>query len=482
MNLGTLLWVSVQPVIKVILLCGVGVVCVRKGILDYAGRKTISTLAYLVFAPCLNYSALSLSVTPERLELWWPLIVNVLMTHLLGAALGLLNVWLVPGHPRRFRRHIIACSMFGNNGNLPLVIVTSLARVASQVLGGIDPNEAEALAVSYVMIGIIQPGDATAALSSTAAAATAASSSTPPAARLRLSRFAPEFVSMGQLPSGARMAALREGIELPEGDEPSGAGGRGTPHDSDHRGDGASHSHHDDDHGGDHDDLTPLVGSSESQTLSSFSGHDRAADMGALLPRLLLPRAGRARREARAAWTLLRDLAVNPNVMTSVLAIIVGCSPPLRAALIGDDAPLALFQSAIAMLGACCIPSIMIGLGATLAHGPGGGDLPLVTLLSSSVIRLMILPALGMVTVLGGYTAGLYYAPDAVFLLVMLIQNTVPTAIMVHTMSTVNGCCEAEVSTLLFWQYLACIVTIPPYLALYLWALSRAYEPAAPIA
>ena len=32
---------------------------------------------------------------------------------------------------------------------------------------------------------------------------------------------------------------------------------------------------------------------------------------------------------------------------------------------------------------------------------------------------------------------------------------------------------EAETSALLFWQYLVCVVTIPPYLSFYLWIVGK---------
>lgn len=43
-------------------------------------------------------------------------------------------------------------------------------------------------------------------------------------------------------------------------------------------------------------------------------------------------------------------------------------------------------------------------------------------------------------------------APDSIFWLVMLIQNSVPTALNVHTLATLNSNREEEVGALLFWQ------------------------------
>ena len=112
--------------------------------------------------------------------------------------------------------------------------------------------------------------------------------------------------------------------------------------------------------------------------------------------------------------------------------------------------------------------------------GPGTARVKLSTIVSVSVLRLLILPLIGMAMIVGGYMAGVYHAPDAVFILVMLLQNTAPTAILVHTMSAVHQNYDAEVSTLLFWQYVVSIVSSPPYIALFLYTLGTTFHADAP--
>ena len=72
-----LVWASIQPVLKVVLLCSVGAICRRCGLLTHEGRKTLSGLSFLVFSPCLNAAKLGASVTASRLMHWWPLMLNV---------------------------------------------------------------------------------------------------------------------------------------------------------------------------------------------------------------------------------------------------------------------------------------------------------------------------------------------------------------------------------------------------------------------
>ncbi len=54
---------------------------------------------------------------------------------------------------------------------------------------------------------------------------------------------------------------------------------------------------------------------------------------------------------------MLLQLSVNSNL------------EPRKGLLFGPDAPLQLLADCLAMLAACAIPTILIGLGATLAYG-----------------------------------------------------------------------------------------------------------------
>jgi predicted permease len=47
------------------------------------------------------------------------------------------------------------------------------------------------------------------------------------------------------------------------------------------------------------------------------------------------------------------------------------------------------------------------------------------------------------------------------FTLVLTLQHAMPTAVNVHSVAAMHSNHEKVVATLLFWQYIACIVTIP---------------------
>ena len=77
------------------------------------------------------------------------------------------------------------------------------------------------------------------------------------------------------------------------------------------------------------------------------------------------------------------------------------------------------------------------------------------------IIRLAVLPALGIAIVMGLKAAGVFEPPDRVFMLVLLISHCMPSALNVYAMAAVNGTYHDEVATMLFWQYMVAVVSIP---------------------
>lgn len=47
-------------------------------------------------------------------------------------------------------------------------------------------------------------------------------------------------------------------------------------------------------------------------------------------------------------------------------------------------------------------------------------------------------------------------------------QNAVPTALNLQTLAVLYGNRDVDLGQLMFWEYLACVVTLPPFLMLFL--------------
>jgi len=73
----------------------------------------------------------------------------------------------------------------------------------------------------------------------------------------------------------------------------------------------------------------------------------------------------------------------------------------------------------------------------------------------------------GGLIVVGGLWLEIIQAPSQLFVFVLLLQHAVPTALNLQTVAAVHGSGEAEVSTLLFWQYMAAALFLPVWMTVF---------------
>jgi predicted permease len=164
---------------------------------------------------------------------------------------------------------------------------------------------------------------------------------------------------------------------------------------------------------------------------------------------------------------------MQPPIVASLLAIAVGVFPNTRAILFGDDAPLGWFTDSLTILGAALVPCVMLVLGGTLSVGPGSSELGVRTTVGITFTRLVLLPPIGIGVVLLAHKLGVLPPHDKMFMFVLLLQHTMPTAILSGAMTSMRGYGEREASALLFWQHIYSVITIAAYILIYLKIISR---------
>uniref|UniRef100_A0A383VRR9 Auxin efflux carrier n=1 Tax=Tetradesmus obliquus TaxID=3088 RepID=A0A383VRR9_TETOB len=175
---------------------------------------------------------------------------------------------------------------------------------------------------------------------------------------------------------------------------------------------------------------------------------------------------------------LLKGVVSAPH-MAGFAAIAIGSCPPLRDALFLPGGKLSIAGDVLDMMGQPLIPLLLLVLGANLAAGPGPEHLPLHSVLAVVATRLVLLPLLGCGVVLGAQGSGLIDVQDPLALVVMMVAWSTPTAILVHSLASVHRHGEDEVSALLFWEYLSCIVSLPLCSATYLYLIGSCMSYAA---
>mmetsp|Transcript_39159 Transcript_39159/g.92763 ORF Transcript_39159/g.92763 Transcript_39159/m.92763 type:complete len:488 (-) Transcript_39159:211-1674(-) len=467
---------SALPIVKVFILCFIGAVAAHANIFDPGARKHVSVLVFNVFAPSLMTMKLASAVDLENIKSWWSLPANICLSIIIGWVLGWACAKLTRA-PSSLTSMLAAVTALGNVGNLPLVLVETLGRGDSPFGHNVSD-----LGVAYVAFGIwvasifqfsisyylLAPKEKTNA-SYQPLPASAQENGDPPAAAangdqpLANGASDPEAVQ-ASLPG---ISTSSTGPAEPRPPSPYAASYQTSP-------------------------MAPLLSSYEDpDTVQEFSEspNRRLLNMSTTsLPALLIQHgtgccvqlrgsfAHAGQRVRRAFFKVKWSNIFTFPIKCCFAAIGIGLIPPAKALLVGPDAPLAIVKESLETMGGAMIPGMMMVLGANLSKGPPPCDLPAFNIAAVAVVRLLVAPLFGVSIVIASVHANIVRPPDSFFMFVLMLQHCMPTAINMHTVATLHQNGVAEVTTVLFWQYLASIVTLPIWMMLFLFYL-RTYSP-----
>jgi len=189
-----------------------------------------------------------------------------------------------------------------------------------------------------------------------------------------------------------------------------------------------------------------------------------------LSPSLIPVKASIFRRIWKMTW--LQEVMTPPTIATFI-GILIGSVKALKHLFYRENAtsgepPLEIVRAAIKSLGDAAIPCMMLVLGANLTRGPPKeSKISKTVVISVVTFRLLVSACLGL-TMFGLWKAGAFSVPDAAFGFVMLLLWAMPSAINLQTLSNMTGYGVNELSVMLFWQYITCIVILPFVIFFYL--------------
>ncbi|KAI3987043.1 hypothetical protein MKX01_036833 [Papaver californicum] len=163
---------------------------------------------------------------------------------------------------------------------------------------------------------------------------------------------------------------------------------------------------------------------------------------------------------------------LQPPTIASLLAIIVGLVPALKAFVFGEDAPLAFITDSLEILAGAMVPSVMLILGGMLSEGPNDSKLGIKTIIGVSVARLLVLPVLGIGIVALADKLHILVEGDQMYRFVLLLQYTTPSAILLGAIASLRGYAVREASALLFWQHVFAILSLSVHVTVYFKLLS----------
>ncbi|PRQ74237.1 Auxin efflux carrier [Rhodotorula toruloides] len=146
---NVLIWLSVKPLIKLVIPAGLGFWLTRAGVFPVPASRGASVLILNVFLPNLLFSKIVPSITPENAKAIGPIFLVGFVYIIISLVLGVL-VRVTFRTPRNFRWGILAAATWSNWGDLPTSVVQTVC--ASAPFAGVQDSN---LAIAYVAIFIL---------------------------------------------------------------------------------------------------------------------------------------------------------------------------------------------------------------------------------------------------------------------------------------------------------------------------------------
>ncbi|KAJ6369633.1 hypothetical protein OIU76_027974 [Salix suchowensis] len=431
---GEIVKAAIVPLLKLIALTLFGLIIAHPKIqlVPKATFKLLSRLVFALFLPCLIFTQLGPSITLSNIVQWWFIPVNVIISTAIGCVLGCL-VAIICRPPREFVRFTIIMTAFGNTGNIPLAIVSSVCHSSDAPFGPgcygngiayVSFSQWVSVILVYTLVYHMME---------------------PPLEQHEI--VDEEEVEIQEVPVDLSNPLLVEadwpGIEEKE------TGNSKTPL------------------------IARLFNSISSISQTSLpemeaieEGGEAGGGRGAESVRCLAePRVVRKIRVV-AEQTPFHHI-IQPPTIASFLAIVIGVIPALKHFVYGADAPLQVITESLSMMASAAVPSVMLILGGILGEGPNESKLGIRTTIGIIVARLLVLPVIGIGVIYSAGKWNLLIPGNHLYQFVLLLQYTTPSAILLGAIASLRGYAVKEASALLFWQHVCGVVSLSIYMIVY---------------
>ncbi|XVF20678.1 hypothetical protein REPUB_Repub12eG0022600 [Reevesia pubescens] len=422
---------AVLPVLKLLSIALIGLLLSHPQIqmIPKPTLKLLSKLIFFLFWPCLIFTSLGPVITVNKFIHWWFIPVNAVISTAMGSILGFL-VALICRPPPEFFRLTVIMTAFGNTGNIPLSVVSSVCHNEDNPFGDTCYDGLAYVSFSqWVSVVLVYT--------------------------LIYHMMEPPMEYYEVVEEGTEIEELTEGNDLSTPllieAEWTGIEERETEHCK-----------------------TPLVAS----TFNRISDV-RQSD----IPDVELiqeespssPKSYRCLAEpkvVRKIRIILEHTPINqilqPPLIATVLAILLGIIPQVKTIVFGSDAPLDFITDSMAMISEAMVPAVMLVLGGMLWEVPNyESKLGIRTTIGIIVARLLILPLAGIGVVYLADKWNFLISDSSLFRFVLLLQYTTPSAILLGAIASLRGYAVREASALLFWQHVFALLSISVYIFIY---------------
>ncbi|KAI7863274.1 auxin efflux carrier, partial [Spinellus fusiger] len=386
-------------ILQVMTIVFFGYLLTKKGYFDMEKQKWLSKLNLVFFTPCLLFSNVASVISMQKLIEFWPIPVFYCI-FMMMSFIGSQTVSRMIRLSSKNRRFVLACALFPNTNSLPIAIISSLAvSEAAEILFSSKDDTPEAVAsrgISYTL-------------------------------------FFALFGNLVRWSYGYHLLKRRDGDDddkdqytVTHASESTYSHHYTTPH-----------------QGYNSDENTSLLGSNSHYKSTVEHITDRVP----------------------SSWwfvciTKKIDGFMSPPLYAATLALFVGLTP-LKQLMYGEDSFLyPSFTKAIEVCGKAAVPLVLSCLGAQLTciseshHEVSPGVKKPVS--AAIFVRMLLMPFLGIPFVVLFVIYGSQWsvlAQDPVFIVMMIVLSSTPTAINLVQITQVNGIFEEEMLRMLFWSY-----------------------------
>lgn len=420
---------AIIPLLKLLSITVIGLVLAHRKIqiIPKETFKTLSELVFALFLPCLIFTHLGPCISLKNFIHWWFIPVNVVLSTAIGCVLGLLVAMICRPPPEYFRFTIIMTA-FGNTGNLPLAIVSSVCHNTENPFG----QECHATGVAYVSfsqwVAVILVYTLVYHMMERP---------------LEHNEIVEEGNEIEEVPADDDLTRPL----LVEAEWP-GIKDKETENCK-----------------------TPFI----ARLFKSISGISQSTieDLDSV-ESPSSPKSIRCLEEPR----MVRKIRIvvektpihhilQPPTIASLLAIIIGLVPQVKSFVFNDDSVVSFITDSLDFMAEAMVPSTMLILGGMLAEGPNESKLGIRTTIGIIVARLLVLPLLGIGVIMLADKLNILVSGDQMYRFVLLLQYTTPSAILLGAIARLRGYAVKEASAILFWQHVFALLSLSLYIILY---------------
>ncbi|KAI8536725.1 hypothetical protein RHMOL_Rhmol10G0279300 [Rhododendron molle] len=391
-------------------------ICIRNLFLktSIAHFTRCEQLVFYVFTPALVASNLADTITSSSILSLWFMPVNILLTFIIGSALGWILV-KITRTPKHLHGLIIGCCSAGNLGNLLLIIIPAVCDESNSPFGDSSTCTTDGDAYASLSMAVMS-------LPVTIGAVyiwtyvyniIRASASKRNEESIDVNDpIAPEEISESWTePLVSKGSRRSEDFEALAESPPTGSG-----------------------------DKVPFFKKIQ-QNMKNF------------------------------AEKINLKMLLAPSTIGTIVGLLVGVITPIRKLIIGDDAPLRVLESSATLVGAAAIPSMTLIVGANLLKGLKRSGIGVWVIIGVNVVRYIALPLCGILVVKGARYLGLV-GSDALYEFVLLLQYALPSAMTIGTITQLFEVGESECSVIMLWNYAVASLFLTLWTAYYMWIVS----------